>query len=47
LHRGDAHPIGQTLDALENWRSRASARDFLDSVISLFAAFVLGAAESR
>ena len=41
----DAHPIGQTLDALENWRSRASARDFLNSVISLFAAFVLGAAE--
>jgi hypothetical protein len=28
----DAHPIGQTLDVLENWRSRASARDFLDSV---------------
>jgi hypothetical protein len=43
----EAHPIGQTLDGLENWRSRASARDFLDSVISLFAAFVLGAAESR
>ena len=25
----EAHPIGQTLDGLENWRSRASARDFL------------------
>ena len=46
----DAHPIGQTLDALENWRSRAMAflhsfavGDFLDSLVSLFAAFVLGA----